>query len=394
MPSCNIQQSAEGWQAPLRGPNQLGGGGRKHGLCRATGLQVRAAGWVCSSPSPWVLPGLLALLPRAQLGRRAGAALPPQHRWRRAAAAAGAPFRSAGAAHRSALNREVGDGAKCGQGSGPCLGEALPTAQQGAAPTCTQRGSDPVPLHTPHLQHKQAAGCNSLRRCEPVLASARCGLPPLQAAPQLADQPLSALPAAWTQPPGPPPAGGPARTLQRPGGAPGAPPGEQAADAAAAMNAGPPSGGLAAAAAVAAEGSGAAALPPGADDSLSRLLPRAQGSGLADPTPRAQNSSLTEDDEDEVVEQDPTGAPPPRHRRRRRVLPHRCLLPSAAAPSPRCRRRALLHGGLSRCARAARPPAGRYSRYRQVAGSGRFKTVYKGFDEKQVPWCCCTAGRC
>lgn len=42
-----------------------------------------------------------------------------------------------------------------------------------------------------------------------------------------------------------------------------------------------------------------------------------------------------------------------------------------------------------------RPPclaccaAGRYSRYRQVVGSGRFKHVYKGFDERQgidVAW--------
>eukprot|EP00887_Chlorella_sp_A99_P005539 scaffold1.g5539.t1 len=39
--------------------------------------------------------------------------------------------------------------------------------------------------------------------------------------------------------------------------------------------------------------------------------------------------------------------------------------------------------------RQRRRPAGRYSRYRQVAGAGRFKTVYKGFDEKQgidVAW--------
>ncbi len=76
------------------------------------------------------------------------------------------------------------------------------------------------------------------------------------------------------------------------------------------MSAAPPSGGLAAAAAaVAAEGSGVAAPLPGADDSLSRLPPRAQDSGLADPLPRAQNSSFTEEEEDEVVEQDPTGAP-------------------------------------------------------------------------------------
>lgn len=38
-----------------------------------------------------------------------------------------------------------------------------------------------------------------------------------------------------------------------------------------------------------------------------------------------------------------------------------------------------------------RPPAaaGRYSRYKQQVGSGRFKVVYKGFDEKQgidVAW--------
>lgn len=37
--------------------------------------------------------------------------------------------------------------------------------------------------------------------------------------------------------------------------------------------------------------------PPAAGDSLSRLPPRPQG------------SQVTEDDEDEVVEQDPTGAP-------------------------------------------------------------------------------------
>ncbi|KAL4431210.1 hypothetical protein ABPG75_006466 [Micractinium tetrahymenae] len=85
--------------------------------------------------------------------------------------------------------------------------------------------------------------------------------------------------------------------------------------------------------AVEAEGSSAAAPPPppppgvAGFDSLSRLAP-----------PRAQDSQLTEDDEDEVVEQDPTG---------------------------------------------------RYSRYKQQFGSGRFKVVYKGFDEKQgidVAW--------
>lgn len=97
-------------------------------------------------------------------------------------------------------------------------------------------------------------------------------------------------------------------TLQQQEGAPGAPPGDQAAVAAAPMSADPSSGGLAAAAAVA-EGSGVAPPPAAAaDDSLSRLPPQAQGSGLADPLPRAQNSSLTEEDEDEVVEQDPTGA--------------------------------------------------------------------------------------
>ncbi|PRW58194.1 COP9 signalosome complex subunit 5b-like [Chlorella sorokiniana] len=77
---------------------------------------------------------------------------------------------------------------------------------------------------------------------------------------------------------------------------------------------------------------------------LSRLPPRAQGSGMADPLPHAQHSSLTEEDEDEVVEQDPTG---------------------------------------------------RYSRYREVSGRGRFKTVYKGFDEKQgidVAWSKIEAG--
>lgn len=34
-------------------------------------------------------------------------------------------------------------------------------------------------------------------------------------------------------------------------------------------------------------------------------------------------------------------------------------------------------------AAATRMCAGRYSRYRHVVGAGRFKTVYKGFDEKQ-----------
>ncbi|KAL4418974.1 hypothetical protein ABPG77_000887 [Micractinium sp. CCAP 211/92] len=87
--------------------------------------------------------------------------------------------------------------------------------------------------------------------------------------------------------------------------------------------------------AVAVEGEGSATAaaapppPPGVSGaaSLSRLVP-----------PRAQDSQMTEDDEDEVVEQDPTG---------------------------------------------------RYSRYKQQVGSGRFKVVYKGFDEKQgidVAW--------
>lgn len=35
------------------------------------------------------------------------------------------------------------------------------------------------------------------------------------------------------------------------------------------------------------------------------------------------------------------------------------------------------------------PAAGRYSRYREVSGRGRFKTVFKGFDEKQVGCGCC-----
>ncbi len=56
--------------------------------------------------------------------------------------------------------------------------------------------------------------------------------------------------------------------------------------------------------AVAVEGEGSATAaaapppPPGVSgaDSLSRLVP-----------PRAQDSQMTEDDEDEVVEQDPTG---------------------------------------------------------------------------------------
>lgn len=83
--------------------------------------------------------------------------------------------------------------------------------------------------------------------------------------------------------------------------------------------------------AVEAEGSGAAAAAGapsnfGGGDSMSRLQPH------------RMDSQLTEDDEDEVVEQDPTG---------------------------------------------------RYSRYRQQVGAGRFKVVYKGFDEKQgidVAW--------
>lgn len=60
-----------------------------------------------------------------------------------------------------------------------------------------------------------------------------------------------------------------------------------------------PAGGGMAAVAVEAEGSATAVAPPGlagGGDSFSRL-----------PPPRAQDSQLTEDDEDEVVEQDPTG---------------------------------------------------------------------------------------
>ena len=61
------------------------------------------------------------------------------------------------------------------------------------------------------------------------------------------------------------------------------------------MNAGDPAGGMAAVE-VAAERSVPSVAPqPAAGDSLSRL------------PPRHQDSQLTEDDEDEVVEQDPTG---------------------------------------------------------------------------------------
>lgn len=76
-----------------------------------------------------------------------------------------------------------------------------------------------------------------------------------------------------------------------------------------------------------------------------------------------------EDDEDEILEQDPEGEPA--------ISSH----PASFPVSPATR--------FQSCRRPSRPPAGRFSRYGQVIGSGRFKCVYKAFDERRgvdVAW--------
>ena len=80
------------------------------------------------------------------------------------------------------------------------------------------------------------------------------------------------------------------------------------------------------------------------------------------------------------------------------------VAPSTAAPAARLVQPAACTRHLGRppkCCRASRravssrqrqtrgSPAGRYSRYKQQVGSGRFKNVFKGFDERQgidVAW--------
>ena len=169
------------------------------------------------------------------------------------------------------------------------------------------------------------------------------------------------------------------------------------------MNAADQAGGMAAVE-VAAEGSAPSVAPPqpASGDSLSRL------------PPRHQDSQLTEDDEDEVVEQDPTGesggSSPARSRvvlERRACTPHFLQLTAGGTTSHgACRplasgrltpREPAGHPGYCQSSDPALPPspplralaAGRYSRYRQQVGSGRFKNVFKGFDERQgidVAW--------
>lgn len=115
---------------------------------------------------------------------------------------------------------------------------------------------------------------------------------------------------------------------------------------------------------------------------------------------------MTEDDEDEVVEQDPTGAQTNGLAARlfctastasqavsrssasqhcvssSHVRSCMCILAGRKGPA----KRRLPSAQLAAC--PARR-AGRYSRYKQQVGSGRFKVVFKGFDEKQgidVAW--------
>lgn len=78
---------------------------------------------------------------------------------------------------------------------------------------------------------------------------------------------------------------------------------------------------------------------------------------------------------------------------------HLCLAAANCGPSSA---RVVLVAGRCSCAPLLErcthrrpvklPAAGRYSRYREVSGRGRFKTVFKGFDEKQVRLrLCCAA---